>query len=189
MNIEELNEIMREDGEEKTVSEQEYWQEVWEEYVEESSGYYSLMKVSDARVHMISETNYRNRGKLRSCEAVGVRVSVGDICFIDFGMSYLNEAGFQHFGLIMKFCNNKAYVIPMSSNTSSYHKAYGKDNPNGKKHLMKLGRIYGMNKESVLFLNDAKWINTARIIDVKAHIDKRDVLFNEIKQRMLDCLQ
>ena len=54
---------------------------------------------------------------------------------------------------------------------------------------MRLGKIEGMNKESVLFLNDAKWINTARIIDVKAHIERNEELFINIKKRMMECLK
>ena len=45
-----------------------------------------------------------------------------------------------------------------------------------------------MNKNSVLFMNDAKWINTARIIDVKAHLDRQGELFQEIKARVIHCL-
>lgn len=188
MDIEKINLCMK-DEKNKKAAQQEYWKEVWNEYIEETSGYYNLLSVYDARVRLISEMNYRQRANMSGCEELGVRVRIGDICFIDFGMSYLNEAGFQHFGLVMKFCNNKAYVIPMSSNPASYHQAYAKENPKGKKHLMRLGKIEGMNKESVLFLNDAKWINTARIIDVKAHIDKRGELFMNIKKRMMECLK
>ena len=53
---------------------------------------------------------------------------------------------------------------------------------------MRLGKIRGMNKYSVLFINDAKWINTARIIDVKSHLDKNTNLFREIKERVKQCL-
>lgn len=76
----------------------------------------------------------------------------------------------------------------MSGNHSAYRQAYSKENPNGKRHLMRLGKMKGMNKESVLFINDAKWINTARIIDIKAHLDKNSELFKEIKERVKDCL-
>ena len=48
--------------------------------------------------------------------------------------------------------------------------------------------VAGMRKPSVLFINDAKWINTARIIDVKAHLDKDSELFKDIKERVKRCL-
>ena len=84
--------------------------------------------------------------------------------------------------------HGKAFVIPMSGNYNAYLQAYSRQNPNGKQHLMQLGKIAGMRKPSVLFINDAKWINTARIIDVKAHLDKDSELFKDIKERVKRCL-
>ena len=111
------------------------------------------------------------------------------MCIRDsYGEAYINEIGYQHFGLIVTMFHNKAFVVPMSGNKGAYHQAYSKENPNGKKHLMRLGKIKGMNKESVLFINDAKWINTARIIDIKAHLDKNSELFKDIKERVKECL-
>ena len=53
---------------------------------------------------------------------------------------------------------------------------------------MRIGRIQGLYRESVLFLNDCKYINTARIIDVKARIPKESLLFEKITQRVIQCL-
>lgn len=189
MEIEELKNYMQIKNNHKKVSEQKYWPKIWANYIKEASGYYNTLSVEDALVRMISEKNYRERYDKINCDEMGVHIKVGDICFIDFGMSYINESGFQHFGIVMKFFNNKAYVIPMSSNSNSYQQAYAKDNPKGKKHLMRLGKIEGLYKESVLFLNDAKWINTARVIDVKAHIDEDGELYQEIMERVLLCLK
>ena len=123
-----------------------------------------------------------------SCGELGVDIRVGDICYIDFGEAYIAEIGYQHFGLIITIFHNKAFVVPMSGNHTAYLQAYSKENPKGKRHLMRLGKIKGMNKESVLFINDAKWINTARIIDVKAHLRRDSELFREIKDRVKNCL-
>ena len=57
-----------------------------------------------------------------------------------------------------------------------------------KRHLMRLPEIEGLNKSSVLFLNDAKWINSARVIDVKAHIDPNSYLFDKIKKCVLQMM-
>ena len=38
------------------------------------------------------------------------------------------------------------------------------------------------------YLSLSKWINTARIIDVKSHLDKNSNLFREIKERVKQCL-
>ena len=139
--------------------------------------------------HLISEANWIMRKQYRSCDQLGVRIQVGDICYIDFGQAYLNEAGFQHFGLILNIFNGKAFVVPMTSNSSTYAQAYDeKTNPYGKKHLMRIGLIKGLNRESVLFLNDCKYINTARIIDVKARIHQDSPLFEKIRERVMSCL-
>jgi len=139
--------------------------------------------------HLISEANWMMRKQYRSCDQLGVRIQVGDICYIDFGQAYLNEAGFQHFGLILNIFNGKAFVVPMTSNSSTYAQAYDEQrNPYGKKHLMRIGLIRGLNRESVLFLNDCKYINTARIIDVKARIHPDSQLFEKIRERVMRCL-
>ena len=121
------------------------------------------MEVKDAIPKLISDMNLRERRNITNCNELGVDIRVGDICYIDFGEAYIYEIGFQHFGIIMTLFHNKAFVVPMSGNHSAYVQAYGKDNPKGKRHLMRLGKIRGMNKESVLFINDAKWINTAPV--------------------------
>lgn len=158
---------------------------VLEEYIQETYGLYQVMPCKDALVAMLSEQNYRARHKVNGCEALGVWVRVGDICYIDFGLSYLNEAGFQHFGLIVKLIHNKAFVIPMTSNEKTYQESLARQN---KSHLMPIGKVKGMHKHSVLFLNDAKCINTARIIDVKAHIPVQSALFKAVKERLYDML-
>lgn len=184
MNIEKLQNYLRQ-SEQKEVKKELYWQEVWHDYVEESSGHYESLNPKEAIAKIISEKNYMNRSLASSCDELGVWVKVGDICFIDFGKSYLNEAGYQHFGIVMKFMNNKALVIPMTSNTKTYKEAC----LNQKPHLYPIGKIEGMHKHSVLFLNDARFINTARIIDVKANIPFNSQLFLEIKRRLLQLLQ
>lgn len=155
------------------------------QYINETYGFYQVLTGKDAIAHMISDENYRQRYQAKSCEELGVWVKPGDICYIDFGSGYLNEAGFQHFGIVMKIVNNKAMVIPMTSNEKTYQEAI---KMNRKYHLMAIGKVKGMNKNSVLFLNDFKSINTARIIDVKAHIPIDSKLFINIKERAIEVL-
>ena len=161
-------------------------QRKWQNYLNIKKGIYYTLDRSHADVNMISEANWVLRKDGLSCESFGVNVMVGNICYIDFGQAYLNDIGYQHFGLVMSFCQRKALIIPMTSNSVQYENAYdAKDNPDGKRNLFRIGMIEGMNKPSVLFLNDAKYINTARIIDVKAYIDPHSKLFREIQQRLL----
>lgn len=130
---------------------------------------------------LISEFNYDIRSEMKSSELLGFKVGVGDICYIDFGNAYITEAGYQHFGIILGYNNSKAIVVPMSSNISMYNQSYCEKNfPNGKKHLYRLPELKGLKRKSVLFLNDIKYINTARIIEVKGKIDPESPLFKDI---------
>lgn len=164
------------------------WGVLCEDVLKEHQEEYLQMPIEDAIPRMISAQNLKERRNYISCETLGVHVEVGDICFIDYGDAYLLEIGYQHFGLIIALFHNKAFVVPMSGNHNAFLQAYSKENPNGKRHLMRLSKIRGMNKDSVLFINDAKWINSARIIDVKAHLDKQSELFKDIKERVKQCL-
>ena len=162
MEVKKLYEMVDEDQKEGSLGEKAYWKDLWECYIEEKSMDYASLSVKEAIPRLVSEQNLRERRHAGSCGELGVDIRVGDICYIDFGEAYISEIG--------------------------YLQAYSKENPKGKRHLMRLGKIKGMNKESVLFINDAKWINTARIIDVKAHLRRDSELFREIKDRVKNCL-
>ena len=158
-------------------------------YFENQKLNYSLMGKKELRGHLISEDNWQKRHSLLSCEQLGVNIRVGDICFVDFGRAYCLESGFQHFGLILTISHGKAFVIPMTSNEQTYTQGYHPvDNPEGKSHLLRIGKVKGLNKPSVLFLNDAKFINTARIIDVKAHVPIKSKQFKVITRKVQECL-
>ena len=80
-------------------------------------------------------------------------------------------------------------MIPMTSNASTYAKAYDPlDNPQGKRNLMRIGKVEGLYKLSVLFLNDIRYVNTARVIDVKAHIPTDSQLFLTAQKRMMEIM-
>lgn len=139
---------------------------------------------------LISDLNYRQRSAYKSSELIGFKVRVGDICYIDFGKAYINEAGFQHFGIVIGLNNSKALVVPMSSNISMYNQSYCEQfYPNGKRHLFRLPIVAGLKRKSVLFLNDLKYINTARIISVKGNIHPSSQLFIAINERIKTLFQ
>lgn len=142
-----------------------------------------LEQLNDQEVYdyMLSKLNFCQRKQMYSCLESNVFIRVGDICFFDYGQAYLSEIGYQHFGLILSMRHGKIFVVPMSGSYEAYKKAYDPKLHKGKRHLMRLPNIEGLNKSSVLFLNDAKWVNSARVIDVKAHIDVDSQLFEKIK--------
>lgn len=161
----------------------------WQNYMKFVEGEINHLSVKEASARLISEQNWMDRSQMKSSETLGIKVEIGDICFIDFGKAFVYEAGYQHFGLVVSKCNGKAFVIPMTSNTASYSQAYDEVYcPDGKRHLMRIGLVMGLNKPSVLFLNDAKYINTARIIAKKAHIPPKDPLFKDVMRRLVECL-
>ncbi len=143
-----------------------------------------------ARNILLSEYNHKVRSQLKSCKLFGMTIEEGDIVYADFGKAYILEMGYQHFGVVVKVYNAKALIIPMTSNMEAYHNAYDElINPNGLSHLMKIGRQQGCFKYSVLYLNDAKFINTARIINKKGHIDTESLLYKKIVDRLIQIIQ
>ncbi len=138
---------------------------------------------------MVSERNWMERWNLSSSADLGITVRLGDICYTDFGQGYLYECAYQHFGLVVAIYGNKALLVPMTSNEQQYQNAYdAKENPGGRRHLMRIGKIPGLSKASVLFLNDMRFINTARVIDVMGRIDPSTDLFIEVQERILQIL-
>jgi len=150
---------------------------------------YENMSIKQCHDSLVSEYNFQQRRQLPSCGSLGLAVRRGDICYIDFGRTYIQEAGFQHFGLVVAMTLGKAFVIPMTSNPAAYAKAYDEaDNDRGRFNLFRLGLVPGLNKPSVLFVNDGKYINTARIITIQAHVDTESPLYKAIIIRLKHCL-
>ncbi len=164
-------------------------EKMWTQYMRYRAGIYETLIPEHYTGSLISEANWIIRSRMSSGEAMGIRVRPGDICYMDFGMAYLNEVGYQHFGLIISVKNRKALCVPMTSNPKTYAQAYDRtDNPNGKKHLMRIGMLEGMNRPSVLFLNDFRFVNTARVIDVKAHMPVDSAMFRTVRNRVIDMI-
>ena len=157
-----------------------------EMYIQKLRQYLLSLHKYEAKRQTLSGLNWLARKHLTSSLAFDLRLRKGDICFIDFGKAYINEAGYQHFGLVLSIVNYKAFVIPMSSNSNTISKASNVvyEGP-AKNHLYFIGKLDGMNRPSVLFLNDAKYINTARVIEVIAYMDPNHEMFRDIEYRVL----
>lgn len=150
-----------------------------------------VLKLQDKEIfdYMVSKMNFCRRKELCS-KLLDIDVKKGDLAYIDFGMAYQHEIGYLHFGLVVATNREKVFVVPLSGKYKAYLEAYDeKDNPQGKRHLMRLGFIPGLTKVSVLFLNDAKWINRSRIIEVKAHIDVQEKLFKNVQSRIIEMIR
>lgn len=161
-----------------------------DDYIHSRTEFYETLVPNNLESAMLSEANWIARCCYKSCEEIGINAKVGDIAYLDYGQAYLNEMGYQHFGLIISINAGKALVIPMTSNAKTYANAYDEyDNPTGRKNLFSIPDIIeGLCKKSVLFLNDMKFINTARIIEIKAHLDPESALFHKIQLRVMRML-
>lgn len=84
---------------------------IWSQYMRCRAGIYESLLPGNYTGSLISEANWIIRSRLSSGEEMGIRVKPGDICYMDFGMAYLNEAGYQHFGLVLSLNNRKALVM------------------------------------------------------------------------------
>ena len=110
--------------------------ELWANYMDERRKVYGLVVPEQVDSALISEANWITRSQYSSGQYLGVHVKVGDICYLDYGQAYLNEMGYQHFGLVLLMCNDKIFVVPMTGNKKNYMQAMSEDNPNGKLHLL-----------------------------------------------------
>lgn len=155
-----------------------------EQYLEDYRMYIYKMDWERQKQECISNLNLMKRGSLWSCEALGMNVVPGDICYTDFGTGYINECAYQHFCLVTSIVNRKAHVIPMTSNKETVRLAKRQR----KKHLFYIGRPEGLKRETSAYLNDSRFINTARIIGKCAHIDTSSKLFIDICQKVKDCI-
>lgn len=143
------------------------------------------MKV--AMMECLSGVNRFERSQPQYLQYANTSIRVGDVCYIDYGQAYTYEAGFQHFGVVLSIVQNKVFVVPMTSNKQTYIKA----DPNcdfPQSHVFQLGIIEGLNKPSVCFLNDAKFINRARIINVRGHINPQEMLFKKLRKKVFETI-
>lgn len=150
-----------------------------EEYLEHYRSYLKTRAKNEQVKEIKSGYNRMNRTEMWSSDAMNLSVKRGDICFIDYGKAYLNEAGYQHFGLVLREFNQKILVVPMTSNKGSIKQSRNFIE-NGKKHLYYIGHLEGLHKPSTLFLNDFKFVNSSRIISINGHLKPDSDMFKEI---------
>ncbi len=154
----------------------------WTDYIRSRKDVYDSLMPGYVLPNMRSEAMWVLRGKCRCGDDVGVKVQRGDVCWLDYGQTFNTEMGYQHFGLVLTLCHHKALVVPLTSNPQAYEKAGDPDHPSV--HLMRIGQLEGLTRPSTLFLNDLRFINTARILELRARIDPDGTLFQEILHRV-----
>lgn len=150
-----------------------------DEYLSLYQEFIASMPKEQQRKECLSGFNRIKRMELWSSNALNIDIRIGDICYLEYGQAFMNEAGYQHFGLVVSVYNYKLLVIPMTSNAATIRQAQNVTH-DGKKHLYYIGKVAGLNKPSVLFLNDCKFVNSSRIIACKARICPQSKMFKEI---------
>lgn len=156
-------------------------------YLKEYRSYLLGEYTKEGYKEICSGLNRMKRRRYWCCEGVDLSVKVGDIVYMEFGQAYLNEAGFQHFGLIMSLWNRKALVVPMTSNKNSFKSAVNVSE-NGRNHLYYIGYVDGLSNHSTLFLNDVKMLNTSRVISVNGSMCPKSAMFKEIQHHLVQGL-
>lgn len=146
-----------------------YYKQVLHHHIE-------TLTLQQIKMECVSLIN-RTRREMKHNE---LNVRVGDVCYIDYGPMYRYEAGYQHFGLVLKLSHFKAFVIPLTSNTHAITR--------GKDHVFHLGFIEGLTKNSMCFLNDSKFISMSRIIDVYGHLCTTDPRFIALRRKVFETI-
>ena len=157
------------------------------QYISDYKRYLESMHPSQAKKECISGYNRMQRMSLWSNLSEPGAPKIGDICYIDFGHMYINEAGYQHFGLIVSIFHHKICVIPMTSNRNAVNQAINVRDE-GKHHLFYIGQLEGLNKPSVLFLNDCRFLNASRIISINAKIEPSSKMFQSIMNHLKEAI-
>lgn len=126
----------------------ERWQEIERDVL-------STLSARELEGYLRSMVNWAKRRKETSTWVLGAneKVEVGDVVFADFGVSYNMEIGVQHLALVVAVVKGKAFVVPMTSNRKHV------DNDEQLEFNSDI-----LLKDSAVFCNDARFINTARVI-------------------------
>ena len=173
MNFKNLRQYVTDENKNKAIIAQPFYPLIKKEYMNVCSRLFESFNTAEGIGSLISEINFKSNAKKSSVfsENVKMDLSAGDVCLIDFGKQYTYECSYVHLGLVIGFSQKKLFVVPMTSNK----KTLGKAEEQTSDHLAVLlesdlaeGHI---DKNSVLFLNDARFINSARIIEKVGHID------------------
>ncbi len=150
-----------------------------EDYIENYKMYLESLSDDHLKRECISGRNRLTRMGITRCVIPDETIKSGDICLFDFGHAYIQESGYSHLGIVISLEIQKVLVAPLSSNPHAVASARNMKK-NGKQHLYTVGKLPGLDKASVVFLNDCKYVSPSRIIDIKTHLDVESEMFQEI---------
>ena len=123
----------------------------------------------DAANTIISENNWILRRRNTTTKE---QISEGCVFRTDFGNAYIGECSYVHYSLCVRLYNDKALVVPMTSNENQINKAFHpRENESGEYKLRRGLRSEGFIDDCAMFMNDVKFISFGRIIKALPAID------------------
>lgn len=168
------NEISKQDLKKEFLNHKRF-EEIWEEYQKQEKMQLKKLSTGEAMDYIKSHLNFFERKE----EVIyrNEEIKIGDICYIDYGINYKQECGYFHMGLIIDIKQYEYLILPMTSNVKAFEKAvFWK-----KSNLLPLPHVDHIEKNTTIFLNDARFINSARIIMKVSNIEKNSAEFKHIK--------
>lgn len=145
--------------------------------LEEHNKFVSRLNTEERTHYLISLYNYIHRKSLTGNE---IDIKEGCICCVDFGNAYIKEIGYQHLAMVIQVVADKAFVVPIISKKTKY-----KSNT---QIILKKKKMKFLKNDSLLLLNDTKWINTSRIINIIGFINPESEFFHNIRSKIIQMI-
>lgn len=151
---------------------------------------FETMTVNEVSKVLISLVNWSQRkNDYELLDSMKNLYRPGDICFIELGLPYADEDGYQRLCLIVSKTNEKLLIVPMANNKTYYDEAIKYHSP-GYMPFPENEQIGGryISPKTTLLLNDLNFVSPIRVIRPIGHIDEKAELFLEIKKRIKEMI-
>lgn len=137
------------------------------------------MNAYDAASTIISDANWIQKSTIDNFyDNTNKRITIelGNIYYIDYGKTFCGELSYFHYGLCIGKRDGKILIVPMRSGHDVFDKAYHPtNNPMGNRKYRQALTQEGFAKNSVLLINDTKYISAGRI-DKKSNMINNETL-------------
>lgn len=186
MKITNIKKWLNDTNKHEKIINQPFYQDVEDGLIELIKSELLNMSTEEAINSLISEINYTERRKCFKNIKIAdgkLDVKIGSICLIDFGRQYNLECSYVHPALVLSKSHKKLFTIPITSSKKQFQNASFWQYDNLVPFVYREYDKANIKKDSTLFLNDAKWINSSRIIACIGEIDVHSKEFEEIINR------
>ncbi len=137
------------------------------------------MNAYDAASTIISDANWIQKSTIDDFydnTNKRIPIELGNIYYIDYGKTFCGELSYFHYGLCIGKRDGKILIVPMRSGYDVFDKAYHPtNNPMGNRKYRQALTQEGFAKNSVLLINDTKYISAGRI-DKKSNMINNETL-------------